>query len=111
MPSNVPQVFFVGILLLSVTTILVTYAVGHRTYASVTGSDSELEAFFNNPAAWPTEWNLTHRDYTAPELAFPTKCVDCERQFPAGQRWRGQQTSCFSCEPLHANKCFDCESA
>lgn len=59
----------------------------------------------------------TPRDYGAPELAFPTKCFDCERQFPPGERWRAQPTKCFDCEAqasrpqyTHPNKCFDCES-
>lgn len=31
-------------------------------------------------------------------IAYPAKCIDCERVFPVGERWRGQQTKCFSCE-------------
>ena len=31
-------------------------------------------------------------------IAYPTKCVDCERMFPVGERWRGQQTKSLSCE-------------
>lgn len=53
-------------------------------------------------------------------LAFPTRCVDCERQLlrPPGSAWAGQQTRCFSCESesprdaaqfTHPNKCLSCE--
>jgi hypothetical protein len=54
-------------------------------------------------------WPVQPRDYGAKHLAYPSKCFDCENAFPVGQKWRAQQTSCFSCEPVHPNKCFDCE--
>jgi hypothetical protein len=31
-------------------------------------------------------------------LDHPTKCVDCERQFPPNYAWMGQKTKCYSCE-------------
>ena len=38
---------------------------------------------------------LHHKQETfhnSDHLAFPTKCFSCERQFPDGQKWRGQST-------------------
>jgi hypothetical protein len=78
---------------------------------------SPTEPFF--VAAFPSSWNQTRVDYASPELSFPSKCVDCERAFPPGQKWRAQQTKCFDCEHnhqmmggpqyTHPNKCLDCE--
>lgn len=31
-------------------------------------------------------------------LDHPSKCIDCERQYPSQCAWRGQKTKCFSCE-------------
>lgn len=62
---------------------------------------------------FPKSWNLTKVDYASPELAFPVKCISCEKSYPAGQGWRGQQTKCLSCEMIgghpqytHPNKVF-----
>jgi hypothetical protein len=103
------QVFYVALLLLLVATIAIIWFVATRIAGHCSVSPETADFFTaSEPAGWPRHLT-TPRDYSAPELAYPTKCVDCERQFPAGQRWRGQQASCFSCEPVHANKCFDCE--
>jgi hypothetical protein len=31
-------------------------------------------------------------------LNHPTKCFDCEKQFPPELAWMGQKTKCYSCE-------------
>lgn len=68
-------------------------------------------------AMWegPSDYSKTSREgYTAPHtpnpeleaakwadrksLMYPTKCVSCERVYPAGERWRAQPTKCFACE-------------
>lgn len=49
-----------------------------------------------------TDPEAERKKWDDPALAYPTKCVDCERRFIVGERWRGQQTKCFSCEAMAA---------
>ena len=62
------------------------FIVNAAHYATFVSSDPEAEL----------------RKWDDPALAYPTKCVDCERRFIVGERWRGQQTKCFSCEAMAA---------
>jgi hypothetical protein len=32
------------------------------------------------------------------KLDHPTKCFDCENQYPAQCAWKGQKSKCYSCE-------------
>ena len=49
-----------------------------------------------------TDPEAERKKWDDPALAYPTKCVDCEKCFIVGERWRGQQTKCFSCEAMAA---------
>ena len=78
------------------------------------------ESFVNSVGAWGTDAAVISTAAmpagASAEIAFPSKCFDCEKQYPPGERWRAQPTKCFDCEDsspasqyTHPNKCFDCE--
>ena len=50
--------------------------------------------YISSPEHEAAKWSDMH------SLKYPTKCVSCEHVFPNGERWRGQQTKCFSCEKM-----------
>ena len=67
-------------------------------------------------------FNPLHESFVTRFINFgrPSKCFDCEKQYPIKQRWRGNSTKCFSCDnelehnninPYHngPSKCFSCE--
>lgn len=98
---------------LGTTVVVLLLSIAVITMAFRYKSAREL---FSQFSEFPQSWNVTRVDYSSPELSFPTKCTDCEKAFAPGQRWRGQQTKCFSCEALsadpqytHPNKVFAAE--
>lgn len=67
-------------------------------------------------------FNPTKESFVARFINYgrPSKCFDCEKQFPVKKRWKGNASKCFDCEreldhnninPYHngPSKCFSCE--
>lgn len=53
-----------------------------------------VASYVSSPRHETSKWSDMHA------LSYPTKCVSCEHVFPEGERWRAQNTKCFSCERL-----------
>lgn len=69
------------------------------------GSSSSSNSNRNSNSNKNVGSSLDHAQYNAPKLGHPAACVDCERQFPEDQQWRGQRSKCLDCETDAKQRC------